>query len=243
MSRLHRMLMMSARKEKPTPPDKLLYERILAQMDNDMPGLRDSLVCWYDPRLQGLTNEQLADNYPTYVNGLRDLSGNGRHMTLYGMKGTSGNGMIDADGNLVFDGIDDYALLNNSALDAYTYLWNLPTINYQPNSMAFISNRANVQCVQNAIHIFLNGNPRGICKKGIGSFDSDGRINKIFVSSEKNNYAIDTTSIGARVFNAPADRFASITLSSFLTFNRALELTEYEYVTDNLIIAHKEEIP
>lgn len=86
-----------------------LFRQILAKMEAEQPELKESLVAWYSPNLQGLTNAELYSTDKEYNNGLRDLSGNNNHMTLYGMGGVEGEGHVDGDGHLVFDGVDDYA--------------------------------------------------------------------------------------------------------------------------------------
>lgn len=93
---------------KPTPVPQ--YERILAKMPQD---LRSALLVWYCPELQGLTNEQLAENSGYYEGGLHDLSGNGYDADIYGMSGQIGDGYVNDNGELVFDGVDDYVLTAN----------------------------------------------------------------------------------------------------------------------------------
>lgn len=85
--------------------------------------LKNSLVCWYSPKLQGITNEYLLDGYLSEegTSILKDLSGNQHDMTIYGMTGEEGNGYVDEDGALVFDGRDDYAIYwKTRAITDYT---------------------------------------------------------------------------------------------------------------------------
>lgn len=125
----------------PQPPEPTLKpsEAILARMDAEMPGLRDSLVCWYCPKLQladdGMTAEEfndiLAEEYPQYDGGLRDLSGNGLNMTLYGFDG-AGGGSINEFGQLTFDGVDDWA--RNSEYRGYpSFTYIADFCGYKPN--------------------------------------------------------------------------------------------------------------
>lgn len=79
--------------------------------------LREALIGWYDPAVQGLTNEEagagglllnLADNE---VNNLR----------LHNFAGTSASGVTE-DGGLQFDGVNDYADTDNFVgLDKHEY--------------------------------------------------------------------------------------------------------------------------
>lgn len=90
-----------------------LYKRILASMPNE---LRESLVCWYSPNLQGLTNAELYNSDNLYIGGLHDLSGNGNDMDLHGFDGIEGGGHVDEDGNLCFDGLNDYGISGNNTI-------------------------------------------------------------------------------------------------------------------------------
>lgn len=63
--------------------------------------IRSSLVCWYSPKRQGCTNENMAQ---TPV--LRDLSGRGLHMTCHNFTWTTQSGIAE-DGSMIFDGVDD----------------------------------------------------------------------------------------------------------------------------------------
>lgn len=97
-----------------------LYKQVLAKMPKT---LRQSLVCWYSPNLQGLTNKELFDSDNLYEGGLKDLSGNGYDMDLHGFGGIEGSGHVDGDGNLCFDGVDDYAeIVSNKLLDNFTII-------------------------------------------------------------------------------------------------------------------------
>lgn len=77
---------------------------------------KEHIVCWYSPRRQGATNESLAAD-PR----LRDLSGNGRHMTLTGFAWTEASG-IDADGALVFGSSRQGDIAPNLALTDFTVI-------------------------------------------------------------------------------------------------------------------------
>ena len=112
---------------------KELYKQLLAKMKKEQPQLAESLVCWYSPNLQGMTNKQLYDamlvgEYPI----LRDLSGNGYDMKLHGFDGTSASG-VDGDGNLIFDGVNDYGMTEEASflLTDFTVFWEAT----KPNSI------------------------------------------------------------------------------------------------------------
>lgn len=81
---------------------KLVYNQSLFSR------IMDSCVAWYSPKRQGCTNESLATD-----NILRDLSGNGRNITLYNFAYTENSGIKDGD-KLVLDGVDDYGIMANS---------------------------------------------------------------------------------------------------------------------------------
>lgn len=62
--------------------------------------LRRSMVCWYNTKISGATNESLQSN------GLLDLSGNGYHLSMNGFDFTETNGLA-SDGGIVF-GVGQY---------------------------------------------------------------------------------------------------------------------------------------
>lgn len=67
---------------------------------------REHIICWYDPVRQGATNESLKAE-PRLI----DLSGKGFDATLHNFGYTAQSG-IDANGDLQFDGVNDYAVCN-----------------------------------------------------------------------------------------------------------------------------------
>lgn len=95
----------------PIPPTPPTPEGILAKMLREQPQLYNYLMLWYDPKLQGLTNAQIED--ATIGQGyfvLRNLQGTATYNArVYGMTGGEGDGYINENGELVFDGFDDYA--------------------------------------------------------------------------------------------------------------------------------------
>lgn len=73
-------------------------------------------IAWYSPKRQGITNEYLQDHYLDDDAVLQDLSGNGNDIALHNMEGEEGGGYVNEDGDLVFDGVDDYGKLNSLSL-------------------------------------------------------------------------------------------------------------------------------
>lgn len=94
-----------------TPPDPLVedpnttHRQILDKMSREMPQLREALSAFFCPRFQRLSNEsiQTSDN-PMIM----DLSGHNRHLVMVNFEGTPDSG-VDADGNVHFNGINNYA--------------------------------------------------------------------------------------------------------------------------------------
>lgn len=62
------------------------------------------MILRYNVKEQNLSNSDLSF--------LKDLSGNGRNMQLYGFSGTDSSG-INSDNELVFDGVKDCGIINN----------------------------------------------------------------------------------------------------------------------------------
>lgn len=73
-------------------------------------------IAWYSPKRQGITNEYLQDHYLDDDAVLQDLSGNGNDIALHNMEGEEGGGYVDENGDLVFDGVDDYGRLKSFSL-------------------------------------------------------------------------------------------------------------------------------
>lgn len=71
----------------------------------DILSIFDAMVLWYDPKRQGATNENMAEN-PV----LTDLSGNGHDATCYNFEWTENSGISSTSypNALVADGVDDY---------------------------------------------------------------------------------------------------------------------------------------
>lgn len=93
---------------------KSLVDELLAKMKKEQPDLFRSLLLWYNPALQGITNKQLYDdNIEQGYSVLKDLSGNGYDARVIGMSGLEGDGHVNEDGQLVFDSLDDYTITDN----------------------------------------------------------------------------------------------------------------------------------
>lgn len=83
-----------------------------AQSKRDLPTwFKDSIVCWYDPKRQGCTNENMAEN-PI----LKDLSGNGLDMTCYNFAWTDESG-IASDRSIAFDGVNNVCIVENDSIE------------------------------------------------------------------------------------------------------------------------------
>lgn len=68
------------------------YPKLIAGLDcNPLPKwFRDALVCWYNPKKQGLKNTDIVQGTPF---ALKDFSGNGLDMTMYNFAGEGMSGM------------------------------------------------------------------------------------------------------------------------------------------------------
>lgn len=96
---------------------KPLYEKLLKKTPE---AIRSAMVLWFSPKLQGCTNENMAEN-PI----LKDLSGNGYDAMCYNFAWTEGSG-IDADGNIFCDGVGNMIQTQNelTGLQNISVIWN-----------------------------------------------------------------------------------------------------------------------
>lgn len=78
----------------------------------------ESIVCWYSPKLQGVTNENLA-TAPRLI----DISGKGHDMTLYGFDGVEDAVVRDTWGKSVFFDGSRYGHTVLPALSDFTVIW------------------------------------------------------------------------------------------------------------------------
>lgn len=94
-----------------TPPDPLVedpnitHRQILDKMSREMPQLREALSAFFCPRFQHLSNESIRTSDNPMI---MDLSGHNRHLVMINFEGTPDSG-VDADGNVHFNGINNYA--------------------------------------------------------------------------------------------------------------------------------------
>lgn len=221
---------------------------------------REACFAWYSPSRQGLTNEQLEDEYPVFVNGLRDLSGHGNHVTLYGMDGEEDGGYIDANGNLVFDAVDDYGEcvklidFGNEAALAVDYddygthsMTNNAIFNAYKNNQNQITLRNN-----NLTNYFLDYS--GVSNTSRLTWNADITRKQVFANfyaGEKVHIIVPSTTtlssvstalysategctllIGAYRGNPKAS--SSHTLRHLLFFNRELTHSEFQWVLNNI---------
>ena len=78
----------------------------------------ESIVCWYSPKLQGVTNENLA-TAPRLI----DISGKGHDMTLYGFDEVEDAVVRDTWGESVFFDGSRYGHTVLPALSDFTVIW------------------------------------------------------------------------------------------------------------------------
>ena len=94
-----------------TPQDPLVedpnttHRQILDKMSREMPQLREALSALFCPRWQHLSNESIRTSDNPMI---MDLSGHNRHLVMVNFEGTAESG-VEADGNVHFNGIDNYA--------------------------------------------------------------------------------------------------------------------------------------
>lgn len=224
-------------KQAPVPQ----YQRILAKMPND---LRSALLVWYCPKLQGLTNEELADNSGYYQGGLHDLSGNGYDADVYGMSGQVGDGYVNDSGELVFDGVDDIAICaTDFPFDNFdvTIKGTLAKIN--SNNRIFQKNYTFLIVSQSQIYTYLKGattntalgSPQGLNQLRL-AIDND------VAQCWKNGIAISRVlTIGTNMdkealyISGGKGLYAPYTFEVFLAFNRQLTNEEVLWVQYNMI--------
>lgn len=210
--------------------------------------IRSSLVCWYSPKRQGCTNENMAE---TPV--LRDLSGRGLHMTCHNFAWTTESGIAE-DGSMIFDGVDDvcdiYSDVITSQLESdftvviryitfvspgnFAVLSNSPA----PFQGAFIFNLSEYYWAYES-KIYIYGNANSIRKTPANEWET-----KYFTPHDYNGQQTLTQSnatstpmlaLGAIRRGDQSNRFLNGLVSSCLVFNRTLTPEEIEWVKLNMI--------
>lgn len=180
--------------------------------------LKQSLVCWYSPNLQSATKESILAE-PTLI----DLSGNGYNMALNGF--TEDETIIDTDGALMFDGVDDHGsrvikVVNNPTILCY----------YQLNSKyAFRRN--------NTVHALISGGKNNIvygssrllstAKEGLAILKKD----RLSFNNESITIVEDvTTANNITIGGTSASNSANVKVSLYIEFDATLSDTEIEQV-------------
>lgn len=214
------------------------YKYLLNSMP---PTLRQSLVCWFDPKYQGLTNDDLMDNYPRYIGGLVDLSGNGHDITLCNMDGEDG-GHVTEDGFLVFDGNDDYGF-RDEILGTYNYTVFADIDNigkhHQHSSVYSIVSSGNAgilywRCDTSSDTIvntkYIDGYPvpaadkHHIMRNGINEVDTEGLSANLQAKAQ----VIADARVGVNFL-------AGFKLKTIIRFDRLLQDSEKQWIIDNIL--------
>lgn len=231
-----------------------LSDKVLAKLKREKPAIYNSLVAWYSPNLQGLTNAELATNAYLYVDGLKDLSGNGHHMTIYNMSGVEGNGSVDGDGNLAFDGSDDwaeYVVGEVKTLDDFTFItksykYPNPTERQKFMPCVNVCTSTNAQTLRtlaitaNASSEYAMWNGRGTINVGSGDL-----LEVITPSMIQANNVTITPNVGSyknynriSVFGNTQYRsyHGHAILDVILWFDRTLTTEELTYVRTNMLV-------
>lgn len=95
----------------------------------------ESCICWYDPKRQGLTNEEIIASIAPEGKGyfiLKDFTKNKLDARASGFNGTEDSGMSTTTnkGALIFDGGDDYAISDNQPVAQGTIMSNIEAFTY-----------------------------------------------------------------------------------------------------------------
>ena len=223
---------------KPTPVPQ--YQRILNKMPQD---LRSALLVWYCPKLQGLTNAQLAENSGYYEGGLHDLSGNGYDADIYGMSGQIGDGYVNENGELVFDGVDDYIFTDNIPMFIiYAFYINAPiernsfrltassnnvTVRYQYDTLTDVT--LNLRWRNNQSN---NSIPKGTTSKlfNLDTLYANSEIYELVAGN------VDfTAAMRIQMGKASHTAFRQLIFRNFFAFSRALTDTEITWLQSNMI--------
>lgn len=224
---------------KPTPVPQ--YQRILTKMPQD---LRNALLVWYCPKLQGLTNAQLAENSGYYEGGLHDLSGNGYDADIYGMSGQIDDGYVNESGDLVFDGVDDIAeCAKDFDFENFdlTIKGTLDTIS--SNKRIFHKNYTSAILSASQIYTYIKG---ATTNTALGTMIGNNQlrlaVNDDVAQCWKNGISTPRAlAIGTNVnktslyVGGSATSFSPYTLEVFLIFTRQLINEEVSWVQYNMI--------
>ena len=225
--------------------NKPQYQRILDKMPQE---LREALLVWYCPKLQGLTNEELADNSGYYKGGLHDLSGNGYDADIYGMSGQIGDGYVNENGDLVFDGVDDIAECAKEFDFENFDLTIKGTLNaISMNKRIFQKNYTTLILSSSQIYTYLKGattntalgTPQGLNQLRLAVENDVAQCWKNGISTPialivGTNVNKTSLYVGGGI-NAGTTLHSPYTLEVYLTFTRTLTDTEIAWLQFNMI--------
>lgn len=231
----------------PPAPSKPTAESILAKMQAEQPALYEALMLWYDPKLQGITNEQIEND--SIDNGyflLRNLQGTATYnMRVYGMTGEEGDGYVNEDGELAFDGFDDYGeTLSNipfSTIEGLTGFNRVITGTSAVN--VYATSTLNIYRVRTTTYNSPRYSLFGIESAAFAAgSDFAAEIHYpsdvIIVGEEQKQLARTTTNKIdnlLRIAYSNATIRVALNLVYFIIFSRDLTDTESEWVRDNMI--------
>lgn len=231
---------------------KELFKTILAKLKKEQPQLSESLVCWYSPNLQGMTNKQLYDamlvgEYPI----LRDLSGNGYDMELHGFDGTSASG-VDGDGNLVFDGVNDWGcniidLPSIRAWGAYVsyekvqvssmlYPINISNNDVFTRNLQMTSRNDNDQCIYAINNTNISHNTDTLDTYACPHRYAYGRYS---ISVSTQDIALGKYIYVGRLREERAGMFCPLVLRQIILFAKELTDTELQWVKTNMLVSQE----
>lgn len=213
----------------------------------------DAIICWYDIKRQGCTNENMAED-PV----LLDLSGKGRDMQCNNFAWTDESGISEDGEYLVFDGVGDVAeCLSKFVLTDFTQIFNR-------NAEEFIilgedANLSSWSKLSYKVNIILDSELRPITTPSSSlrvNFTSFGTWNfhplslinpngtTVFTPKKNyydiNNLAQYTTLSKGKIEDSEEDilkigHIAPLSLKQYLLFNRTLTEDEINWVKTNLI--------
>ena len=217
--------------------------------DAMLSAIRSSLVCWYSPKRQGCTNENMAQ---TPV--LRDLSGRGLHMICHNFAWTTESGIAE-DGSMIFDGVDDSCIIESAFVeqsfkDNFTIISDLHAL-ARPTSWSHSAPISNGHPDGHGAFVFEQfRTTRAMCNwvyladnefSPIDEYLTSGRRTDCLTSETFNGQPVirgdQTSSSSYLQFGTefPNQRFWNGKIYSAIFFNRVLTPEEIEWVKLNMI--------
>lgn len=210
------------------------------------PWFSKEIICWYDPKRQGCTNENMSTN-PV----LKDLSGNGFDLSAQNFAWTKKSG-ISVDNGLIFDGVGDMAY----CLDFIPDLTDFTIICYRDNQQnttgclasnvnkgadgAFIFERFNPRAYYIQLHnteLTVDKTPyigKYMTYMHTSAYGSPDTGTKTEIASNKPWPKSLLFSLGCISANLKQEYFRG-TIYSFMIFGRTLSDSEIMWIRQNLI--------